>query len=333
MKSFAWCACFVCISAALDANPVWYISNAAGMALEGTAEVVALRSEYALSVETLSSSFLPEKLRPYYTQAWNVEKRSLYHHAVENRVQWRFVDSDTQTRLSAVLDGAGAGTIDIYDSSGRQSEERRIDAAGNETVLQYFYQGDVLLRSVAQGLYTDTYRYTRSGSIRAVIRSFDEGTSQRIDFPRLSPPPFPGLGDDFVQVRAVWTSSFLSDVLDSVVSDGSGQIVYTIGSGGKPEKETHYDAEGNEVGVLAYTWDGNRIASVRWIAGDDERLTEYEYDADGNQTSEKDYSKGVLERTLRKEGNQEIEELYINGKVALRAVWEEGRKISEERLR
>jgi hypothetical protein len=40
-----------------------------------------------------------------------------------------------------------------------------------------------------------------------------------------------------------------------------------------------------------------------------------------------------LERTVRRDGEQEIEELYMNGEVALRAVWIEGRKVSEEPVR
>jgi hypothetical protein len=33
------------------------------------------------------------------------------------------------------------------------------------------------------------------------------------------------------------------------------------------------------------------------------------------------------------DGSREVEELYMNGEVMLRALWEDGRKISEERVR
>jgi hypothetical protein len=36
---------------------------------------------------------------------------------------------------------------------------------------------------------------------------------------------------------------------------------------------------------------------------------------------------------IRTSGDREIEELYMDDRVILRAVWEKGRKISEERVR
>jgi hypothetical protein len=72
---------------------------------------------------------------------------------------------------------------------------------------------------------------------------------------------------------------------------------------------------------------------VHWKSGDDERLTEYEYDSAGDRMLERNFNRGILERTVRSTGNRDIEELYMNGRIVLRAVWEDGRKISEERIR
>jgi len=49
--------------------------------------------------------------------------------------------------------------------------------------------------------------------------------------------------------------------------------------------------------------------------------------------SEKNLKNGVLERVVLIDGETEIEELYMNNAVVLRAVWEDGRKISETRVR
>ena len=41
----------------------------------------------------------------------------------------------------------------------------------------------------------------------------------------------------------------------------------------------------------------------------------------------------MLERIVRTEGIMETEELYLDGIIVLRALWEDGVKISEERVR
>jgi len=40
-----------------------------------------------------------------------------------------------------------------------------------------------------------------------------------------------------------------------------------------------------------------------------------------------------LERLVMTEDNKDIEQLYLNNVVILQAVWEDGRKISETRMR
>jgi len=62
-------------------------------------------------------------------------------------------------------------------------------------------------------------------------------------------------------------------------------------------------------------------------------LSEYDYDGSGNRIAQRDYRNGVMERHIVIDGDNETEELYLNGIVVLRAYWENGRKISEERVR
>ncbi|MDR2111105.1 MAG: hypothetical protein LBP32_07340, partial [Spirochaetaceae bacterium] len=99
-------------------------------------------------------------------------------------------------------------------------------------------------------------------------------------------------------------------------------------------REVRRDEEGNILGEMTNTWDGDRLSSVRWVSGEDERVSEYEYDGEGDRIIERNYHQGVLERVVRREGDREVEELYMNGTVILRAFWgKDGRKISEERVR
>jgi hypothetical protein len=72
--------------------------------------------------------------------------------------------------------------------------------------------------------------------------------------------------------------------------------------------------------------------SVTWNAGDVSGKVEFDYTRNGEPGGERDYRNGVLERKITRDGSREIEELYRNGRPILRAVWEDGRKITEERL-
>jgi hypothetical protein len=126
-----------------------------------------------------------------------------------------------------------------------------------------------------------------------------------------------------------YSSEFLQDVM---VSEGE-RVVYTTDSRGRVLTEQHLDGEENVIAEIRNTWSEDRLLSVLYTAGDDERLTEYEYGEDGGRTLEKNYRNGVLERVVRSDKERDVEELFMNGVLILRAVWEEGRKISEERVR
>jgi len=73
--------------------------------------------------------------------------------------------------------------------------------------------------------------------------------------------------------------------------------------------------------------------SVLWQSHSDERLVEYEYDNEGSRISERNYRNGLLERTVTFSGSREVEEIYMSGRLILRAIWEDGVRISEERIR
>jgi hypothetical protein len=175
---------------------------------------------------------------------------------------------------------------------------------------------------------TDYYRYSRSGSLRAIERVYYEPPEEiLVRFPyRILDSIY---AKEFVDPALAYGSEFLSDIfMDSV-----HRVVYNTDQRGRILSETWMDSEGRVVGELSNAWTGDRLIWVTWKAGEDERRVEYTYNADGDRVEERNYRKGNLERLVQKEGDIEVEELYMNGQPVLRARWEKGRKISEERIR
>jgi hypothetical protein len=181
-------------------------------------------------------------------------------------------------------------------------------------------------------MWTDFYRYTRANALRSVERHYlrapAEGReTELLRFPQL----IIGVGaeSEFVKPGAVFSSEFFEDV---IINSGD-RILYNADARGRILSETRRDENDKIIGEVINTWSGDRLVSVLWKSEDEERLIEYEYDAGGDRVFERNLRNGVLERTVRRDGEQEIEELYMNGEVALRAIWIEGRKVSEEPVR
>ncbi|MDR0708781.1 MAG: hypothetical protein LBF77_01795, partial [Spirochaetaceae bacterium] len=172
--------------------------------------------------------------------------------------------------------------------------------------------------------------YSRSSSLRGVERVYHAEAEEepvRLRFPHVV------LGaaknTSFVNPGISFTNEFFKDIL----VDSGSRVLYTTDERGRVLSETRRNEDGEVIGELQNTWSGDRLVSVHWKAGDDDRITEFEYNSDGDRVVERNINKGVLERIVTQEGDQEIELLYMDGKPMLRAVWENGRKISEERIR
>ncbi|MDR2783162.1 MAG: hypothetical protein LBB48_04880 [Treponema sp.] len=184
--------------------------------------------------------------------------------------------------------------------------------------------------------WTDYYYYSRSYSIRGVKRIIHAGAQQAltISFPQLKPRP--EFDRNFVRPGAAHNSNFLNEPLSG---DSVSEVTYTIDDKGRTLAESRYDEAGTLISEVKNNWTRDRLASVEWRSfngeGDvlERRLTEYEYDSKDDRVMERNYVNGVLERTVRTEGRQEIEEVHMDGKVVLRIVWEDGQKIKEERVR
>jgi hypothetical protein len=381
-------------------NAVWYISNAAGMALNpAPSRLVALRSEHCLAMSVIPPSTLPAYLSPYYDFTLQVDFRMLYANGKPSRQQWIFRDEKGATRLTAtaVIKGTEAtlAFIERYDRDGRLFEEHQFlyeDEGDSETTVTYAYEGQTLVRVetrvrtrlkmqdetgqtdqsdqsngqksdtpnkenaevaattnaaaefVETASWTDHYQYTRSASIRSVRRVFHNGTAVKT-MPRISFPPLrphPERDNTFVRPTALFKSEFLDEAL---AVEAVSNIVYDVDARGRVLIETHYNEAGNIASTVKNTWAGDRLSHVAWTSfgnydeggenGEvlEERRIEYEYDQSGNRIFERNFNNNELERTIRKSGNQEIEELYMDGKVVLRATWEGDKKIKEERVR
>jgi len=257
------------------------------------------------------------------------------------------------------------GYIEIRNSEGYVTREFQYDEDLSEWDFRYYYREGILIRAetwlkgppppaneesqgegeasavnaaavnaaaikepVLERLFTDYYRYSRSGSLRAVDRTIHEGAGERtrVGFPALSP-----------RVSQVHELAAQAGIYTTAYFLGAGNleglsIVYSLDNRGRILSEISRNKEGKIVGELRNDWSGDRLESVVWRSGDDDRRIEFEYDKDKNPLVERNFRKGVLERIVAIDGDNEVEEIFMNGVLILRAYWEKGLKISEERV-
>ena len=180
----------------------------------------------------------------------------------------------------------------------------------------------------------DTFFYNRSGAVRAVERIIHEHSPYGEEESRLSRQAFPRLGEDLSPAggNISYGTAYTSPILQNAINPDGTRVSYTVDSRGRILTEVWYNEDDEVMGEFVNTWSEDRLMSVMWTSPDDERFVEYEYDNDGNRVIENNFRRGVLERRVTYTGNREVEDLFMNGVVILRAVWEDGVKISEERM-
>lgn len=259
------------------------------------------------------------------------------------------------------------GFADLYDRKGLLTRDLTFYTDGSEAVTDFFYRQDALIRAEAamvektgeeeskKNLYTDHYRYNRSGAVRAMERLFgaeggEEENRHLIRIPLIIPRN--AADNTFVNPAPAFVSDFLEDAIGKPVF----RAVFSTDSRGRVLSERREDESGAFLGLLRYQWHGERLESILLFLEEEKKETveeekkappsktteqdgkparrvDYTYDAQGNRISEKDYVKGILERQVSIDGEKETEELLMDGKVVLRAYWEKGRKIREERVK
>jgi antitoxin component YwqK of YwqJK toxin-antitoxin module len=336
----------------------WFKSNQGGMIIEEMPKLTALRNEFALVVYFTRKNNLPENLLPFYSDDFFIEVRTLYKNSEVSRTQWIFRDIKGTTRFLAVFPEPSksknsqddeknhlSGFMEIYDENSFVISEYRFSDDGSKNRIDYKYNNGMLISSVvfswekeaAGGEYREAYadflHYNRSLFLRSVERVFyKERQVSLADEPlRFS---FPRQLKDAAQPQNLVSEKINSypDFFGDVTIQKNEKIVYTTDERSRILSQTLYDDEGNVVWVIRNTWLNGRIISTLKIENNTEYFAEYEYDSAGDRVQEKNYKNGILERVVRTEGNTDIEDLYFNNAVVLRAVWKDGRKISETRI-
>jgi hypothetical protein len=236
------------------------------------------------------------------------------------------------------------GFIELYNEEEFITEEHQFSSDGTDRIIQYSYNRGVLVSAntrikhpateaeeeYLENYCTDHYRYSRSSSLRGVERVYHgKGAPEhaRIRFPHIVLAA--ARENNFVKPAAAFFTEFFEDVL----LESGHRVVYTTDDRGRVISETRRDENGELVGELRNTWSGDRLVSIHWVSEDDDRRIEFEYNSKGDRILERNFNaKGELERLVRTDGEKETEELYMGGRIILKAVWVQGRKISEERI-
>ena len=342
-------------------NPLrWFRSNKGGMALEEvSSQLIAMRGEYALAVGFANKKKLPENILPYYDDRYFIEVHVLHDNGKPVRTQWIFRDISGTVRLNAVFLGASeleekkredsdkrqkSGFIEIFDDSSFLISEYDFFDDGGRNRTDYNYK-DGFLTSIAVfsweddpegGAYREDYadflRYNRSLYLRSVERVFYKGRQISL----ANEPLIVSLPRYLSEVTLIKDQvgekiNVYPEFFGDVILGRDNKIVYTTDTRSRIVSQTLYDDEGNIVWVIRNTWSNDRIASTVKTENGTEFAAEFEYNSSGDRILERNYKNGILERLVRTEGKTETEELYINNVVVLRAVWENGRKISETR--
>jgi len=351
----------------------WFRSNAAGMALEEIqSRFGALRYPYALAIIYVSDDEIPEFLTSYFKEDYYVEVRILYKNNEQLRTQWIFRDEEGNTRLNAVIlepDSDIAlqqavlkeedeeeinneeiavlkdiksrnGFIEIFDEKTFLSSEYRYFEEGKVEKTEYILKDNMLISAAYfvsiknnkdfKPSYMDNYRYNRSLSLRHIERIFQDDIAlapAKVSFPRR-------IMDSLKTGVAINEKiNLYPDFFGDIFVNSGYRMDFNIDDKGRILGQTLYDEENKLVWVIQSVWKDNRIVSTTKTEGETVLSAEYAYNKAGEMISEKNFKNGVLERVVFADGDKEIEELYMNNAVVLRAVWEDGRKISETRIK
>jgi antitoxin component YwqK of YwqJK toxin-antitoxin module len=255
----------------------------------------------------------------------------------------------------------GSGFMEIYNENGILLEERSYSPGDISTIIRYTYRSGRLVRAeasrihpveppapeaeppvetvppeagdsvayVEEALWTDTYRYNRASALRSIERSYPGDSPE----PELSVVAFPRLPGRREVTRLVSPAGYISSEFFRDIMALGGTPEFTTDERGRILTETRLDEDGEILGTFTNVWNGEQLSSVSWETEGEKRRIEFEYNPQGDRITERNYRNDILERTVQSSGNRDMEELYLNGIPVLRAVWEDGRKVSEEPLK
>ena len=234
------------------------------------------------------------------------------------------------------------GFVEIFNENSILIAEYKFYKDGQKYKTEYTIKENLLISSVffiwesgtAEGYkktYTDNYRYNRSLSLRSVEREFHRDmlikyNQNTINFPVKI---MDIVNEDiFINERMNQYPEYFGDVYVYMES----KMLFETDDRGRIIRQTLFDDDKEIIWGIQNTWSDNRIISTNKTEGDLELRTEYQYNSAGDRILERNFKNGVLERVVRADGSFEIEELYMNDVIVLRAVWEDGIMISETRV-
>ncbi|WP_461256629.1 hypothetical protein [Treponema sp. R80B11-R83G3] len=232
------------------------------------------------------------------------------------------------------------GFIEIYDKNLFLMSEFKFFEDGRAEKTEYTLKDNILISAASlmsdnngenfKTSYIDYYRYNRSQYLRCIERIFQkDGVLDEpviVAFPKRMMDSVEK--DVFIGEKINIYPEFFEN---EYVGDGF-KMIFDTDERGRILGETLYDDEDKIVWTIKNTWKNGRIVKTLKTEGDTVLTAEFVYNAEGDKILERNFKDGVLERIVSTEGKMEIEELYMDDLVVLRAVWEDGRKISETRV-
>jgi len=239
-----------------------------------------------------------------------------------------------------------SGFIEVYDENSFLSAEYRYFQDGGRSRTDYVFKDGLLLSSAfflwedGDGggeyarVHADFFRYNRSSFLRSVRRIFYKDREiSSLDDPVVIAFPAGIMAAAREKLFSGERHNSYPEFFGNVLAGKDSKMSYSTDEKGRILSQTFYDADDNVIWVIYNTWRDERIISTVKEEGNIVNLAEYEYNSSGDRVLERNYTNGVLERVVRSQGKTDIEELYLNGNIILQAVWEDGRKVSETRMR
>ena len=233
------------------------------------------------------------------------------------------------------------GFIEIYNENMFLTSEYRFFENGRIEKIEYTLKDNLLVSAAYlmsdnnennyKTSYIDYYRYNRSLFLRGIERIFHRDVV--LDEPVLI--AFPRHVMESIQ-KEVFISEKLNlypEFFEDDSINAGFKMIFDTDDRGRILSETLYDNDDKVIWTIKNTWKDNRIVKTIKTEGDTVLTAEFAYNSEGEKILERNFKDGVLERVVSIEGETEIEELYMDDVVVLRAVWEDGRKISETRVK
>lgn len=348
------------------AQSVFFASDGAGIAYESVAPARALRLPWAVELRPLENAQWNESVVTDLPLPVSAELRILYRSGAEHRRSVEYRDGGGVVRVVEITEASGSKRLERYDQKRRLIEESEAEAAGDGIRVAYDWSDDRLARATAHRLdaldalpiWIDRYRYDRSGGLITVEREGGQRFSQRtvLGTPRsVSLESADGGGitlryDPSGRLREIARSAKDdSVVVETFAYEGEqapeGGAVSSVLSADGSVRETTFDEQDRPIWEVLFDKDGAAIETVEREWSEDRlilmvrttvqeiRRFEYEYDAAGVRSVEREYRDGQLERMRTMNGAEEMETLYLDGKPILLSRYRNGIKESEERVR